>query len=155
MKTYLALCEGEAFNDPSGQIVAPLERYQEKPNLTLGRVAIEGAGEGQTAKTGYEVLSSAGRYHLLRLSPATGRMHQIRVHLAHIGRPILGDPYYGDAKAPDAAPVVRLMLHASQLRIPHPERGEIDLHAPMPQDMILLGGALGLEMELASKPETS
>ena len=151
-KTYVALCAGEAFDEKSGLIDAPLERYQEKPNLALMRVGT--SDEAQTAETEYKMLDSRGQFHLLELKPRTGRMHQIRAHLAHIGRPILGDPYYGETQTARGEAVPRLMLHAARLIIPHPEAGEIDLTAPLHEDMADLARKLGLNPDLASPGET-
>ena len=62
-------------------------------------------------------------------------MHQIRVHLASIGRPIAGDPRYGGALMLAGQPVPRLMLHAAALSFPHPAGGERKVSAPIPDDM--------------------
>jgi tRNA pseudouridine32 synthase/23S rRNA pseudouridine746 synthase len=68
------------------------------------------------------------------MSPETGRMHQIRVHLQHLGRPIAGDVRYGGALMLGGAPVPRLMLHAVRLAFPHPEGGTKTIEAPPPCD---------------------
>ena len=151
-KTYLALCAGPKFEEKTGVIEAPLERYQEKPNLALMRVGQSDAA--QDAVTDYKVISSTERFHLLQLRPRTGRMHQIRAHLAHIGRPILGDPYYGGVQNASGHTVPRLMLHAQRLIVPHPEAGEIDLTAPLHEDMLELAVRLGLDPKLAQTDET-
>ncbi|MEM6626925.1 MAG: RluA family pseudouridine synthase [Pseudomonadota bacterium] len=143
-KTYLALVSGKAFDTAAGVIDAPLERYQEKPNLALMRATALDAPGAQAARTRYELVSSNGRHHALRLFPETGRMHQIRAHLSHIGRPILGDPYYGGAGVAAGEAVDRLMLHAARLIIPHPDGGELDLSAEPPADMARLAAALEL-----------
>ncbi len=151
-KTYVAIVFGARFEETTGVIDAPLERYQEKPNLTLMRAANIGSKDFQEARTEYEVLSSAGGAHLLRLKPQTGRMHQLRAHLAHIKRPILGDPYYGVADQPKSEQIapLRLMLHAYRLIMPHPDSGELDLKAPLPDDMKDMALTLGLDVsELA------
>ena len=61
-------------------------------------------------------------------------MHQLRVHLAHLGCPILGDVRYGGALTLGGRPVARLMLHAAALQFPHPDGGETRIEAPWPQD---------------------
>ena len=71
-------------------------------------------------------------------------MHQIRVHLASIQRPIAGDAWYGGALVVGGAPAPRLMLHAAALTFPHPEGGQMTLHAPIPEDFQSLLDALGL-----------
>lgn len=92
--------------------------------------------EGETAKTDYQVLSSAGAYSLVKVLPRTGRTHQIRAHLAFLGHPIVGDKIYIDPRVFDQyiregwlesmRPIVkaeRLLLHASQLKFDHPVTG--------------------------------
>ena len=81
---------------------------------------------------------------LVELDPETGRMHQLRVHLAHIGRPIAGDARYGGALVVGGHAVPRLMLHAQALRFPHPSGGEKRVEAEPPADMAALAKALGL-----------
>lgn len=71
-------------------------------------------------------------------------MHQIRVHLASIGRPISGDVRYGGALAVGGHPVPRLMLHAAALSFPHPDGGTKVIEAPVPVDMQKLIDLLGL-----------
>jgi 23S rRNA pseudouridine1911/1915/1917 synthase len=104
---------------------------------------------GKEAVTFYEVLERFRGYALVRCKPATGRTHQIRVHLAHIGHPIIADKAYsgrdrltlGDLlgpDAPDAATVLidRQALHAHSLRLDHPLTGQpLHLTAPLPDDM--------------------
>ena len=153
-KTYLAVVAGQPFDRAEGGIEAALERYQAQPNLALMRAAGPEASDAQTASTRYRVLASKDRHHWLELKPETGRMHQIRAHLAHVGRPILGDPYYGGELSAGGTAARRLMLHASELLIPHPVGGEIDLSAPMPPDMLAVLAAAGLKSELAGSGET-
>jgi tRNA pseudouridine32 synthase/23S rRNA pseudouridine746 synthase len=71
-------------------------------------------------------------------------MHQIRVHLASIGRPIAGDVRYGGALTVAGVAAPRLMLHARALQFPHPDGGTKRLEAPTPPDMAALLAALGL-----------
>ncbi len=71
-------------------------------------------------------------------------MHQIRVHMAHIGRPLLGDVRYGGALAVGGSAAPRLMLHASQIAFPHPQGGRRRVEAPPPADLRDLVAALGL-----------
>jgi tRNA pseudouridine32 synthase/23S rRNA pseudouridine746 synthase len=84
---------------------------------------------GKSAITHYHVLArAAGRTRLL-LRPVTGRSHQLRIHLAAIGHPILGCDFYAHERALQAAP--RLLLHASRIGLPHPGSGEwLDLEDP-------------------------
>ena len=77
---------------------------------------------------------------LIEASPVTGRMHQIRAHLAALGCPILGDRIYGSGKL--SAP--RLMLHANRLEITHPDGEPMVLEAPPPEAFLQQAAALGL-----------
>lgn len=105
--------------------------------------------EAETALTRYRTLAHNGVAALVELSPETGRMHQLRAHLASIGRPILGDARYGGALTLGGAPVPRLMLHAARLRFPHPDGGDKHIEAPIPTDMAGLIAAAGLPEQTA------
>ena len=100
--------------------------------------------DAETALTRYRTPAHNARAALVELSPETGRMHQLRAHLASIGRPILGDARYGGALMLGGEPVPRLMLHAARLRFPHPDGGDKHIEAPMPADMAALMAAAGL-----------
>jgi RluA family pseudouridine synthase len=84
---------------------------------TAGRKSVVDP-KGRPARTGWERVAADARGALLRLRPETGRMHQLRAHLAAIGHPIKGDRLYG------GPPAARLMLHAERLVVPHPRSGE-------------------------------
>ncbi len=124
-RSYVAIASREVPVD-SGTIRAPIAR---RPGLAL-RVVAE---DGRPAVTHFEVRhrEPAGRTWLdVRLE--TGRTHQIRVHLAHIGCPLVGDERYGPQ--PTAWP--RLCLHAAEVEIPHPRSGErLKFAAPWPEDL--------------------
>ena len=134
-KIYYALCEGE-FDEPEGVIEIPIEReFAGKQK----RIVREG---GDYALTNYTVLRQYAGYALLRVEIRTGRTHQIRVHMAHIGHPLLGDPLYGSGRDPvpvrrDAdAGLCRTALHAGEIIFYRPFSGEkICLRAPLPEDM--------------------
>ena len=81
---------------------------------------------------------------MVELEPLTGRMHQLRVHMAHLGRPLIGDVRYGGALTTEVGPAPRLMLHAAKLSFPHPEGGTTTVEAPPPADFADLRSALGL-----------
>jgi 23S rRNA pseudouridine1911/1915/1917 synthase len=106
-KRYLALVSG-AMRPLRGSIDLPLIRDRS------GTVRPD--SRGSRARTEYRTLQRSERASLLEINPRTGRMHQIRVHLASRGRPIAGDPLYGDPKQSLGAP--RLWLHASQITLP-------------------------------------
>ncbi|HDR27550.1 pseudouridine synthase, partial [Rhodovulum sp.] len=76
---------------------------------------------GKQAITDWRVLRHEGGTTRVRLFPRTGRSHQLRVHMREIGHPILGDPFYADGPAGEAP---RMMLHAEELRLRHPEGGQ-------------------------------
>lgn len=125
-KTYLALVHG-APPRASGTIDAPIARDpQHRTRMTVR------AG-GRNAVTHYEVREALPQHTLLALKPVTGRTHQLRVHLRHLGLPIVGDPFYGERRAPGERRATRLMLHAWRLRFPHPvHEGEVSFTAPVP-----------------------
>ena len=88
-------------------------------------------------------LRAGARFSLLELTLETGRTHQIRVHLSHIGHPLLGDDLYGG----DTRLLPRQALHAARLRFCHPATQQIlDLHAPLPPDLQALAAALPKEL---------
>ena len=113
-KTYLAMVQGLPA-DRGGIIDQPLARIATRPPC-YGVVPLECGGK--SAFTRWRVLRRFVGSSLLLLQPRTGRSHQLRVHLAALGHPVLGDPLYGD---PASAP--RLQLHASGLRLRHPVTG--------------------------------
>jgi 23S rRNA pseudouridine1911/1915/1917 synthase len=80
---------------------------------------------------------------LVEACPETGRTHQIRIHLAHLGAPLLGDPRYGGPRRVGEIAVPRVMLHARALRIAHPVTGApLALEAPVPEDFLAVERAL-------------
>jgi 23S rRNA-/tRNA-specific pseudouridylate synthase len=101
---------------------------------------------GQSAQTRYRTLGATAEAAFVELRPETGRMHQLRAHLAAIGRPIAGDGKYGGLFRLYAADVPRLMLHAASLTLPHPAGGRARFEAPLPQDMSELLRSLRLEL---------
>jgi tRNA pseudouridine32 synthase/23S rRNA pseudouridine746 synthase len=142
-KTYLAILAGVPSRR-EGVIDAALLRV-EKGRESFVRLAKAGEAGAQNAQTRYRTLAEAPRAALVELSPITGRMHQLRVHLASLGLPIAGDPRYGGALVLAGAPVPRLMLHAAALEFPHPATGvRLRIEASMPEDMRAVMAAAGL-----------
>jgi len=142
-KTYLAIAAPGAPDPPSGLIETPLRRHEEGRQAHV-RVSPPDHPDAQSASTRYRTLSANQIAALVELSPRTGRMHQLRVHMASIGRPIAGDARYGGALVLAGAPVARVMLHAAALAFPHPAGGEMRAAAPPPADFSDLLARLGL-----------
>ena len=142
-KTYLALVGGAFPDGETGTIDASIARIEIDGRMQV----VAGHPEGKPALTRWRVLARSGDTTLLMLQPETGRIHQIRVHLAHLACPILGDRIYGGAAAP------RLMLHAAALAGPHPDGGDFDIAAPLPDSFVVAGTEAGLDMALALAPD--
>lgn len=124
-KAYLADVWGVPA-PASGEIDLPL--ITDWPRRPLQKVDHE---TGKPSRTLYETVSSVGGISRLVLTPLTGRSHQLRVHLAAIGHPILGDEFYATGQALSARP--RLALHAARLCFVHPASGErMGFEAPCP-----------------------
>lgn len=115
-KTYVARVSGE-IAEKTGEIDLPLA--VDWPNRPRQQVDHE---NGRPAQTAWRVLRKGGGESRVRLMPRTGRSHQLRVHMAAIGHPILGDPFYAEGPARDDHP--RLMLHSEELRLLHPDGGQ-------------------------------
>lgn len=142
-KTYRAIVTPGAPDPAQGAIDVPLRRDEQGREAYM-RVCEADHPDAEGARTRYRTVSKGAAAALLELAPETGRMHQIRVHLASIGRPIAGDARYGGALAVAGLPVPRLMLHAKALAFPHPEGGIKQIEAEVPADMAALIAALGL-----------
>jgi tRNA pseudouridine32 synthase/23S rRNA pseudouridine746 synthase len=142
-KTYRAIVTPGAPEPAQGVIDEPLRR-DEQGREAFMRTCKPDHPDAETARSRYRTLAQATGAALLELDPETGRMHQLRVHLAHLGRPIAGDARYGGALVVGGHPVPRLMLHAAALKFPHPSGGEKRIEAPTPADMAGLIAALGL-----------
>ncbi len=114
-KTYIARVAGEVAGD-SGRIDLPLcADWQNRPRQMVSHE------HGRAAVTDWRVIGRSPGETRVRLTPLTGRSHQLRVHMLELGHPILGDPIYATGPA-RAAP--RLMLHAETLALHHPATGE-------------------------------
>ena len=126
-KVYLALVKG-VLKQARGLIDAPIGRHK----IHRIKMAIDPAG--RTAQTEYELIKQFDGFAYIRLSPKTGRTHQIRVHLASIGHPVLGDSLYG-GKTGKGVAMPRQALHAHKLELEYPEGNIIKLESPLPQDI--------------------
>ncbi|MER2143318.1 MAG: RluA family pseudouridine synthase, partial [Eubacteriales bacterium] len=129
VREYLAVVEGHM--DGAGTIDAPVMKMDA---ATVKRVVDRKSGK--PAVTHYRVEQAGSRFSLVRLRLETGRTHQIRVHLAHIGHPIVGDFLYGieDPRLPG-----RFALHSTYIRLTHPVTGEvIERTSPLPADLAAL-----------------
>ena len=126
-REYLAVCLG-APEPPAGAVDAPLGP---KPGSLVEQMV---RPDGKAARTRYETLAVYKDRALLRLELDTGRTHQIRVHMAHLGHPLAGDFLYGTE---DRALISRPALHSWKLSLCHPITGEtMTFTAPMPADML-------------------
>lgn len=142
-KTYLAIIAPGAPEPKGGRIETPLRREMMGREAYM-RVCEPDHPDAEAAVTRYRTLASGEEAALVELSPETGRMHQLRVHMASIGRPIAGDARYGGALGLGGEGVPRLMLHAAALAFPHPNGETARIEAPMPDDMTALARSLGL-----------
>ena len=125
LKGYTAMALGRVALD-EGRIDAPIGRDPRN------RKRMAAAPVGRDAVTAYRVVRRYGSHTLLEVFPETGRTHQIRVHLAHAGHPILGDPVYGGRS--DLLP--RQFLHAHLLGMRHPSSGEyMEFRSDLPEDL--------------------
>ncbi|MEK1890156.1 MAG: RluA family pseudouridine synthase [Phyllobacterium sp.] len=113
------------------------------------RIAKHGEPDSDHAVSYYRVIESAGQVLTwLEMEPYTGRTHQLRVHAAHIGCPIIGDPKYFEADTNWSFPggiQNRLHLHARRIRVPNPSGGVIDVTAPLPPHMVQSWNLLGFD----------
>lgn len=122
-KTYLAVVKGTP-KKLSATLDLPIERNPKKPSTH--RVGVN----GRHALTRYEVISTDKKHSVIRLYPETGRTHQLRVHMAYIGTPIVGDRLYGSERSP----IGRLCLHAEALEITIPTSKRETFTAKPPHD---------------------
>jgi 23S rRNA pseudouridine1911/1915/1917 synthase len=129
VKLYLALVEGR-MPTPEGVIDAPIGR---DPRHRQRMALVSEVNGGREARTRFKVLREIRGRSLLELQLETGRTHQIRVHLASVGHPVVGDSVYGRPQLPLPP---RQFLHATHLEFVHPTSGEwLILDAPLPPDL--------------------
>lgn len=155
-RQYQAIVNGRII--AGGSIDAPLDRH---PRDRLRRAVVE---DGKPAVTHYRVRERYRAHTRLECVLETGRTHQIRVHLAHLRHPLVGDPLYGGAlRLPKAAtPELiaalrgfrRQALHAEQVELAHPQHGgQLQVQAPFPQDFLDLAAALRADAAAQPDPE--
>jgi len=146
-KTYLALAEG-IVKPPRGKIDAPIGRDPKHRQ----KMVVVTRGVRREAVTVYRTLASfdstpfrSGRYTLLEVEPQTGRTHQIRVHLAFLGFPVVADAIHGKKK--NALGLTRQFLHAWKITFTLPRDGrEMNFTAPLPEDLRGTLAGLGLDV---------
>jgi 23S rRNA pseudouridine1911/1915/1917 synthase len=138
---YIALCSGVMTG--GGTIDEPIGRHRSQRT----RMAVR--SDGRPSVTHYRLIKRFRAHTLLNVQLESGRTHQIRVHLAHIGYPVVGDPVYGGRRRLPAGASPQLVaalegfkrqaLHAARLKLAHPTTGkEMEWEAPMPRDMARL-----------------
>ncbi|MEN9704920.1 MAG: ribosomal large subunit pseudouridine synthase [Pseudomonadota bacterium] len=140
-REYLALVVGRVTG--GGTVDQPIGRHR------TDRLKMTVRADGRDAVTHYRVAERFRNHTLLRIQLETGRTHQIRVHMAHVGHPLVGDPTYGGRRQLTAGedPVARAALqafrrqalHAARLQFDHPVTGKtVDVEAPLPEDLAQL-----------------
>ena len=143
IKKYTALVS-KKLEPAVGAIDRPIIRHPK--NRKKFTIADSSMGNGREARTSYRVIkyigSLSGRagdvFTLLEVEPKTGRTHQIRVHLASLGHPIVGDKLYGGKVVP------RLFLHATYLEFKHPiKKSKVKFTSPLPRDLEKILAKLG------------
>jgi 23S rRNA pseudouridine1911/1915/1917 synthase len=142
---YIALCSGVLTG--GGTIDEPIGRHRSQ------RIKMAVRSDGRPSVTHYRLMKRFRAHTLLHVQLESGRTHQIRVHLAHIGYPVVGDPVYGGRRRfpAGASPALvaelegfkRQALHAARLKLAHPVTGEeVEWQAPLPRDMAHLVAVL-------------
>jgi 23S rRNA pseudouridine1911/1915/1917 synthase len=129
-KTYLALVDGKPPT-PTGRVEAPIGRDPQQRK----KMAVTSQAKGREAVSEYKTLESFPKHTLLEFHPHTGRTHQIRLHCAFLGCPIVADPIYGHKKA--SLDLARHFLHAFRLKITLPGENHVrTFEAPLPGDLM-------------------
>ncbi|NJA90072.1 RluA family pseudouridine synthase [Rhodocyclus tenuis] len=134
-KRYWVLVSGR-WMDPLRNVRLPLLKYE----LPSGERRVRVADDGKASHTVFRLLGRWRRFSLLEAELKTGRTHQIRVHLSHLGFPIVGDEKYGDFtlnRELQREGLKRMFLHAKQIRLPHPLTGEpVFLESSLPAALV-------------------
>ena len=142
-KCYIAIVCGGAPDPAEGVLTQALVKTKVK-GVDIMRAARAGETPVQDAETSYRTLATAPGAALIEARPRTGRMHQIRVHLALAGHPIAGDGKYGGLFTLGSVATPHLLLHAVALDVPHPDGGRLRLYAPPPPAFVAAAERLGL-----------
>jgi 23S rRNA pseudouridine1911/1915/1917 synthase len=151
-RRYVAVCTG--VMTAGGTVDEPIGRHRSQ------RIRMAVRGDGREAVTHYRVVKRFRGHTLVNAQLETGRTHQIRVHLAHIGFPVVGDPVYGGRKRLPRGATPQLLsmlerfkrqaLHAAHLKLAHPTSGEmVEWEAPLPTDMQQLVATLEADAKSA------
>ena len=139
-REYLALAQGAWQGPASRQVDAPMGR-DPRNRLRMAVVDLE-KNAGKSASTGIALLQNEGAFCLVKCKLQTGRTHQIRVHMASIGHPLVADEVYGGKPA---AGLERQALHACRLAFAHPATGAaLEFKSPLPADLAAAAASLGL-----------
>lgn len=147
-KCYLALSSGNPPDD-TFEVHAPLATDLREERRGK-RTRVSHGPDAQTAHTRFRVLARTDGYVLVEARPVTGRTHQIRAHLRHVGLPIVGDPVYGDPGVRDRikreAGLWRPFLHAHSIELDHPvpPAPRLDVVSPLPDDLLRVLRHVGL-----------
>jgi 23S rRNA pseudouridine1911/1915/1917 synthase len=137
-KEYWAVVAGTPSDE--GEVDVPLAHARDPRKVEPAPL-----GQGRPATTKFAVLARAAGVALVVARTRTGRMHQVRAHLAFAGHPLIGDPLYGGPPGP--APLTGHFLHARAVTVPHPLRGTaLRLESPLPEDRQAALAALGLRL---------
>ena len=146
-KVYWALTKGVP-DRPSGRVRSQLGKEKTGHQEKVREVDADSEG-GKAAVTDYVVVDTAGtEFAWVAVKPVTGRMHQIRVHLASLGTPVVGDFKYGGAAARGRGEIENcLHLHARSINIAHPEGGRLSVTAPLPPHMQRTWALLGFDLQ--------
>jgi 23S rRNA pseudouridine1911/1915/1917 synthase len=136
-KEYLAMClgqpEADEFALTTGHGRTTHGFFRVYPAEHIGQLLLYGS-RVKEMRTRFAVVRRLGDAALVRAFPETGRTHQIRLHLAHLGHPLLGDVKYGGPATWRGEPLPHHLLHAERLELPHPRTGErLELVAPAPE----------------------
>jgi 23S rRNA pseudouridine955/2504/2580 synthase len=144
-KTYWAVVKGVP-KPAQGRIEVALIKAK-GPEGDRMRASREGEEDDeQRAVTFYTVLDKAPPVaSWVSLKPVTGRQHQLRAHMAHIGTPIMGDEKYGGREGMPEGMDDKLHLHARRIIFPHPREGTVDISAPLPDHMLRSFGLFGFD----------